>query len=58
MGCPTASSPTNGTNFSSDEFQEFAKKLGIKIKYALVAHSKSNGQVEKINGLVCAGLKK
>jgi transposase InsO family protein len=48
----------NCTNFTSGEFQEFAKELGIKIKYASVAHPKSNGQVEKANGLVCAGLKK
>jgi transposase InsO family protein len=48
----------NGTNFTSGEFQEFAKELGIKIKYASVAHPKSNGQVEKANRLVCAGLKK
>jgi transposase InsO family protein len=48
----------NGTNFTSGKFQEFAKELGIKIKYASVAHPKSNGQVEKANGLVCAGLKK
>jgi transposase InsO family protein len=48
----------NGTNFTSGEFQEFAKELGIKIKYVSVAHLKSNGQVEKANGLVCAGLKK
>jgi hypothetical protein len=34
------------------------KNLGIKIKYTYVAHPKSNGQVEKANGLVCAGLKK
>jgi hypothetical protein len=40
------------------EFQDFAKELDIKIKYASVAHSKSNGQFEKANGLVCAGLKK
>jgi transposase InsO family protein len=50
--------PLSGTNFTSGEFQEFAKELGVKIKYALVVHSKSNGQVEKANGLVCAGLKK
>jgi transposase InsO family protein len=48
----------NGTNFTSGEFQEFAKNLSIKVKYASVAHPKSNGQVEKANGLVCAGLKK
>jgi transposase InsO family protein len=48
----------NGMNFTSSEFQDFAKVLGIKIKYASVAHPKSNGQVKKANGLVCAGLKK
>jgi transposase InsO family protein len=48
----------NGTNFTSGEFQEFAKELGIKIKYTLVAHPKSNGQVEKANRLNCASLKK
>jgi transposase InsO family protein len=48
----------NGTNFTSGEFQDFAKDLGIKLKYASIAHPKSNGQVEKANGLVCGGLKK
>jgi transposase InsO family protein len=57
-GVPNSIITDNGTNFTSSEFQEFAKELGIKIKYALMAHPKSNGQVEKANGLVCAGLKK
>jgi transposase InsO family protein len=57
-GVPNSIITDNGTNFTSGEFQEFAKELGIKIKYALVAHPKSNGQVKKANGLVCAGLKK
>jgi hypothetical protein len=48
----------NDTNLTLGEFQDFSKELGIKIKYALVAHPKSNGQVKKSNGLVCAGLKK
>jgi transposase InsO family protein len=48
----------NGTNFTSGEFQQFAKEFGIKIKYASVAHPRSNGQVKKANGLVCDGLKK
>jgi transposase InsO family protein len=57
-GVPNSIITDNGTNFTSGEFQEFTKELGIKIKYASVAHPKSNGQVEKANGLVCAGLKK
>jgi transposase InsO family protein len=57
-GVPNSIITDNGTNFTSGEFQEFAKTLSIKIKYASVAHPKSNGQVEKANGLVCAGLKK
>jgi transposase InsO family protein len=57
-GVPNSIITNNGTNFTSGEFQEFTKELGIKIKYASVAHPKSNVQVEKANGLVCAGLKK
>jgi transposase InsO family protein len=57
-GVPNSIITDNGTNFTSGEFQEFTKKLGIQVKYASVAHPKSNGQVEKANGLVCAGLKK
>jgi transposase InsO family protein len=48
-GIPNNIITDNGTNVTSGEFQEFAKKLGIKIKYASVAHPKSNGQVEKAN---------
>jgi transposase InsO family protein len=57
-GVPNSIITDNGTNFTSGEFQEFAKNLGIKIKYASVAHPKFNGQVKKANGLVCASLKK
>jgi transposase InsO family protein len=57
-GVPNSIITDNGTNFTSGKFQEFTKKLGIQIKYASVAHPKSNGQVKKANGLVCAGLKK
>jgi transposase InsO family protein len=57
-GVPNNIITNNGNNFTSGEFQEFAKELGIKVKYASVAHPKSNGQVEKANGLVGVGLKK
>jgi hypothetical protein len=32
--------------------------LGIKLKFASVAHPKTNGQVEKANVLICNGIKK
>jgi transposase InsO family protein len=48
----------NGTNFTSAEFKGFCEDLGIQLKFASVAHPKTNGQVEKANGLIGAGLKK
>jgi hypothetical protein len=57
-GVPNSIITYNGTNFTLGKFHEFAKELGIKIKYASVVHPKSNGQVKKANGLVCGGLKK
>jgi hypothetical protein len=48
----------NGTNFTSKEFKNYYESLGIKLKFASVAHPKSNGQVEKANGLICNGIKK
>jgi hypothetical protein len=32
--------------------------MGIKLKFAFVAHLKTNGQVKKANGLICNGIKK
>jgi transposase InsO family protein len=48
----------NGTNFTSKEFKDYCEGLGIKLKFASVAHPKTNGQVEKANGLICSGIKK
>jgi transposase InsO family protein len=48
----------NGSNFTSGEFQEFAKDLGIQVTYASVAHPQTNGQVNKANVLICSDLKK
>jgi transposase InsO family protein len=57
-GVPNSIITDNSSNFTSGEFQEFTKELGIKIKYALVAHPKTNGQVKKANRFVYSGLKK
>jgi transposase InsO family protein len=48
----------NGTNFTSKEFKSYCDGLGIKLKFASVAHPKTNGQVKKANGLICSGIKK
>jgi hypothetical protein len=34
------------------------REYGIKLKFASVAHPKTNGQVEKANSLICNGIKK
>jgi transposase InsO family protein len=48
----------NGTNFTSKEFKSYCESMGIKLKFAFVAHLKTNGQVKKANGLICNGIKK
>jgi hypothetical protein len=32
--------------------------MDIKLRFASVAHPKTNGQVKKANGLICNGIKK
>jgi hypothetical protein len=48
----------NGRNFTSKEFKNYCESMGIKLKFAFVAHPKTNGQVEKANGLICNRIKK
>jgi hypothetical protein len=58
FGVPHSIVTDNGTNFTSREFKEYCEGLGIKLKFASVAHPQTNGQVEKANGLICSGIKK
>jgi transposase InsO family protein len=58
FGVPYSIITDNGTNFTSKEFKNYCEGLGIKLKFASVAHPKTNGQVEKANGLICSGIKK
>jgi hypothetical protein len=51
FGVPYSIITDNGANFTS-------KGLGIKLKFVSVAHPKTNGQVEKANGLISNGIKK
>jgi transposase InsO family protein len=48
----------NGTNFASKEFHELCEDNGIRLSFASVSHPQTNGHVERINGLICDGIKK
>jgi hypothetical protein len=58
FGVPHSIIIDNGTNFTFKEFKNYCKSMGIKLKFASVAHPKTNGQVKKANGLICDGIKK
>jgi hypothetical protein len=58
FGVPHSIITDNGMNFTSKEFKNYCESTGIKLKFASVAHPKTNRQVEKANGLICNGIKK
>jgi hypothetical protein len=47
FGVPHSIITNNGTNFTSNELKNFCESMGIKLKFASVAHPKTNGQVKK-----------
>jgi hypothetical protein len=48
----------NGTQFDAEAFKEFCDQIGTKIYFALVRHPKSNGLVERANGIIITGIMK
>jgi transposase InsO family protein len=56
-GYPHSIISDNGTNFAVGEFARFCMDKGIRLDIASVAHPESNGQVERSNALVLAGIK-
>jgi transposase InsO family protein len=58
FGVPHSIIIDNGTNFTSKEFKNYCESMGIKLKFASVAHPKTNEQVEKANSLLCNRIKK
>jgi hypothetical protein len=47
----------NGANFAKGVFADYYDKKGIQLDLASVAHPQKNGQVEKANRLILAGIK-
>jgi hypothetical protein len=58
FGVPHSIITDNGMNFMSKEFKRYCESMGIKLKFASIAHPKTNRQVEKANGLICNRIKK
>jgi hypothetical protein len=58
FGVPHSIITDNGTNFTSKQFKNYCESMGIKLKFASIAHLKTNGQVKKANGLICNCIKK
>ena len=56
-GYPHSIITDNGSNFAKGAFARFCMEKHIRLNLASVAHPVSNGQVERMNGIVMAGIK-
>jgi ribonuclease HI/transposase InsO family protein len=57
FGVPHSIITDNGTNFAVGELARYCEDVGIRLDLASVAHPQSNGQVERMNGIVLQGIK-
>ena len=49
FGVPSHIITDNGTQFTSRIFQEYCEGIGTQLRFASVAHPRSNGQAERAN---------
>ena len=57
FGVPNCIITDHGTNFTRKKFLDFSDGYDIRIDWASVGHPRTNGQVERANGMVLQGLK-
>ena len=57
FGVPNYIITDHGTNFTGKKFLDFSDGYGIRIDWASVGHPRTNGQLERANGMVLQGLK-
>ena len=57
FGVPNSIITDNDTQFTGRKFLEFYDRHHIRVDWAAVAHSKTNGQVERAKGMILQGLK-
>jgi transposase InsO family protein len=57
FGIPNTIITDNGTQFTGKKFLNFCDDNNIRVDWSAVAHPKTNGQVERANGMILQGLK-
>jgi transposase InsO family protein len=57
FGVPNSIITDNGTNFVGQEFIDFCNEHGIRVDTAAVGHPRTNGQVERANGMILQAVK-
>jgi hypothetical protein len=57
FGVPNCIITDNDTQFTDKKFLDFYNNHHIRVLWSVVAHPKTNGQVEHANGMVLQGLK-
>jgi hypothetical protein len=57
FGIPNTIITDNGTQFTGKKFLNFCDDNHIRVDWSDVAHPKTNGQVERVNGMILQGLK-
>jgi transposase InsO family protein len=57
FGIPNTIITDNGTLFTGKKFLNFCDDNNIRVDWSAVAHSKTNGKVKGVNGMILQGLK-
>jgi transposase InsO family protein len=57
FGIPNTIITDNGTQFTRKKFLNFCDDNNIHVVWSALAHPKTNGQVERANGMILQGLK-
>jgi hypothetical protein len=58
FGVPKELTVDNGKQFDCQDFREYCRSIGAKLRFAFVYHPQSNGAVERANGQVFSAVKK
>ena len=57
FGIPNVIITDNGTQFTGKKFLDFCDQHHIRVNWSTIAHPRTNGQVERANGMILQGLK-